>query len=148
MMKEKESGHSVFVYGTLKPGGFYWPRFCEGKVSDVQPAKIRGSLYDLHVGYPGLVLGGENWVEGYVLTFPQEKDFLQLDFLEDYSPDRPATENEYNRLKVNCIGENGEVFGDVWVYEMSEATVQRFAGTLIMTGNWPVKSYSLSRKAG
>ncbi|MEM8867288.1 MAG: gamma-glutamylcyclotransferase family protein [Verrucomicrobiota bacterium] len=143
-----ESTYSVFVYGTLKPGGFYWPRFCEGKVSDVRPARIRGSLFDLHVGYPGLILGGDTWVEGYVLTFPNEADFLQLDYLEDYSPDRPKDENEYHRLKVGCFGENGETIGDVWVYEMPEETVQRFGGTRIVTGNWPVKSYSLNEKAG
>ncbi|MFO8027172.1 MAG: gamma-glutamylcyclotransferase family protein [Opitutales bacterium] len=52
---------SVFVYGTLKPGGRYWPEFCEGKVGEPIPAKIRGALYDLHVGYPGLWLGEPNF---------------------------------------------------------------------------------------
>ena len=28
----KFSDLTVFVYGTLKPGGHYWPEFCEGKV--------------------------------------------------------------------------------------------------------------------
>ena len=81
--------HSTFVYGTLKPGGHYWPDFCEGKVAEPIPAKIEGELYDLNVGYPGLRLARGKWVQGYILTFSSEADFLRVDELEGYAPTGP-----------------------------------------------------------
>jgi gamma-glutamylcyclotransferase (GGCT)/AIG2-like uncharacterized protein YtfP len=132
------SPHKVFVYGTLKPGGHYWPQFCEGKVSEVQPAMIRGELYDLHVGYPGVILQGDGWVQGCLLTFPREADFLQLDVLEGYVPGREESKNEYNRLKVPSYTPEGETLGEVWAYEMTEATMQRYTGTRIQSGYWAI----------
>lgn len=132
------SPHKVFVYGTLKPGGHYWPQFCEGKVSEVQLAKIRGELYDLHVGYPGVILQGDSWVQGCLLTFPREADFLQLDVLEGYVPGREESKNEYNRLKVPSFTPEGEALGEVWAYEMTEATMQRYTGTRIESGHWVI----------
>ena len=128
---------SVFVYGTLKPGGHYWPQFCEGKVSSVLPAKIHGELYDLHVGYPGVFLRGAEWVQGTVLTFERQQDFAQLDVLEGYQPGRRAELNEYVRLRVECYAPNGQLLGEVWAYEMTAATFQHFAGTRIESGHWP-----------
>jgi gamma-glutamylcyclotransferase (GGCT)/AIG2-like uncharacterized protein YtfP len=129
---------SVFVYGTLKPGGHYWPEFCEGKLVDHLPAKIRGTLYDLHVGYPGLRLTGDGWVQGYILTFRLKKDFLRLDYLEGYDANRPYSENEYIRLKVACFTDDGTDLGETWAYEITEPTLTRLKGTLITDGDWPV----------
>jgi len=129
---------SVFVYGTLKPGGRYWPRFCEGKVSAVVPARIRGELYDLGVGYPAYLGRGDGWVEGCVLTFLREEDFAQVDWLEGYSPSRPAEENEYQRIRVDCFSPEGTPLGGVWAYEMSEASIRRQGGRRIESGCWPV----------
>lgn len=133
-----ESNFTVFVYGTLKPGGRYWPRFCEGKVIDVALAKVRGELYDLHVGYPGVLFRGNGWVEGCLLSFPKEADFLQLDWLEGYQPGRDVSKNEYIRLKMPCFSIDGEPLGDFWAYEMTEATLKRHNGTRMEEGNWPV----------
>lgn len=132
------SKYQVFVYGTLKPGGHYWPQFCEGKVSDVTPAKIRGELYDLHVGYPGVLLRGDDWVQGCVLAFPNKADFLQLDVLEGYEPGRPEEANEYLRKKVSTFSLDGQALGRIWTYEMTHATFQRHSSTRIVNGNWPV----------
>jgi gamma-glutamylcyclotransferase (GGCT)/AIG2-like uncharacterized protein YtfP len=132
------SDRSVFVYGTLKPGGRYWPEFCRGKVDDPVVAKIRGELYDLHVGYPGLRLKGENWVQGYILTFRSQQDFLRLDDLEGYSPDRPHLENEYIRLRVAFFASDGNYIQEAWTYEVTESTMARYQGTLILNGEWPL----------
>ncbi|MFP4157319.1 MAG: gamma-glutamylcyclotransferase [Opitutales bacterium] len=129
---------TVFVYGTLKPGGHYWPRFCEGKVADPVPAKVRGELYDLHIGYPGLRLIGDSWVQGYCLTFRNEADFLQLDQLEGYAPDRPVEQNEYLRLKLPCADLSGAWLGEVWAYEITKWMLQKHNATRIPDGNWPV----------
>ncbi|HAY99871.1 MAG TPA: hypothetical protein DCY38_03695 [Opitutae bacterium] len=130
---------NVFVYGTLKPGGHYWPEFCEGKLaSEPVAAKVRGQLHDLHLGYPGLLLKGDAWVVGYVLEFATEADFLRLDYLEGYVPGRTEAENEYTRLRVDCFAPEGDALGEVWVYEMTAATMERHGGTLIENGDWPV----------
>ena len=134
----ENTSHKAFVYGTLKPGGHYWAQFCEGKVSEVVPAKIRGELYDLHVGYPGMFMRGDGWVQGYVLTFPKQADFEQLNVLEGYQPDRPAEANEYVKCRVDCFNHEGEPLGEVWAYEMTEATFKHFPGTRIESGNWPI----------
>ena len=132
------SEYSVFVYGTLKPGGHYWPEFCEGKVSSQTAAKIRGELYDLHVGYPGLKIRGDAWVYGYILQFDNTSHLERLDYLEGYAPNRPESQNEYNRLKVKCFDLNERELSEVWAYEMTPATAARHNGSLIESGDWPV----------
>ncbi|NQY31782.1 MAG: gamma-glutamylcyclotransferase [Coraliomargarita sp.] len=133
-----ENGHRVFVYGTLKPGGHYWPQFCEGRVSSVTPAKIKGTLYDLHLGYPGLRLEGDTFVQGFILTFESQFDFDRLDELEGYMPNRPESENEYNRLEVECISPDGVELGAAWIYEVTPAVLKRTEGTRISDGIWPI----------
>jgi len=90
------------------------------------------------VGYPGLLLRGDDWVQGYVLTFPRETDFLELDVLEGYVPGRPDAENEYLRKKVPYFSPAGEALGEIWAYEMTDATFQRCQTSRIPDGNWPV----------
>lgn len=128
----------VFVYGTLKPGGHYWPRFCEGKVARSQPAKIHGELYDLHVGYPGLRLRGQDWVHGYLLELKEPVHLDGLDYLEGYAPDRPESENEYNRFRVPCYDESGQLLGEVWAYEITSTAFAKHRTTRIEGGNWRV----------
>jgi gamma-glutamylcyclotransferase (GGCT)/AIG2-like uncharacterized protein YtfP len=128
---------SVFVYGTLKPGGRYWPAFCAGKVDEPVPAKIRGELYDLHVGYPGLLLQGDSWVSGYILNFKTAEDLARLDGLEGYHSERSYAENEYIRLKLPAYSVSGEPLGKVWAYEITKPMLHRCQGTLIPDGNWP-----------
>jgi gamma-glutamylcyclotransferase (GGCT)/AIG2-like uncharacterized protein YtfP len=129
----------VFVYGTLKPGGHYWPQFCEGKVVKHAPAKIHGELYDLHVGYPGLRLQGRDWVYGYLLELKESSHLDGLDYLEGYAPNRPETENEYTRLRISCYDERGEPLGEAWAYEITDTTLARNRCTRIEDGNWPVR---------
>ena len=131
------SPFSVFVYGTLQPGGRYWPEFCEGKLEKTVAAKIRGELYDLQLGYPGLVLSDVAWVQGYVLNFKNEAAFLQLDDLEGYAPDRPYSDNEYIRKRVQAYSEEGEPLGEVWVYEITRHVLAECRATLVPEGNWP-----------
>lgn len=132
------SDFKVFVYGTLKPGGRYWQQYCEGKVLDPIPTKIHGTLYDMHVGYPGLRLGGDDWVQGYLLSFQNEADLLRLDYLEGYAPERPEEQNEYMRLRVACYDTSGALIGEVWTYEITTGVMDELGATLIADGNWPI----------
>jgi gamma-glutamylcyclotransferase (GGCT)/AIG2-like uncharacterized protein YtfP len=132
----------VFVYGTLKPGGHYWPEFCEGKVLTQTPAKVHGLLYDLHVGYPGLRLGGDDWVLGYLYELKQAAHLERLDYLEGYVPHRPESQNDYQRLKAPCFDLEGNALGEAWIYEMSTAKIAQHNGTLIESGDWPIEPSS------
>ena len=133
-----DSGNTVFVYGTLKPGGHYWPAFCAGKVRSIVPAKIRGELYDLQRGYPGLRCCGQSWVQGVLLHFPSHADFARVDALEGYAPGRAAEDNEYLRLKVPCFSPAGEPLGTHWTYEVTLSVLQSCRASRIDSGIWPV----------
>ncbi|PXA05337.1 hypothetical protein DDZ13_00285 [Coraliomargarita sinensis] len=129
---------SVFVYGTLKPGGRYWPKFCEGKVDEPIPARVKGQLYDMHLGFPGFRLDDEGWTYGHLLTFKTEEDFLRLDYLEGYDPDRPYSKNEYIRKRAQVYSTQGKPLGEVWIYEITDHMMEDCQATRIPSGNWKV----------
>lgn len=93
---------NVFVYGTLQPGGFYWPQFCAGKVSIAYPAWIKGRLYDFpKLGYPGLTLDNDR-AEGWLLQFPEATASVilrELDRLEGFNETWPPERCEYQRAE-------------------------------------------------
>ena len=49
----------MFFYGTLKRGQRNHERFCGGALS-VEKGTLRGDLYDVHLGYPALVVPEES----------------------------------------------------------------------------------------
>lgn len=117
----------VFVYGTLR----------RGEVNDINrlrpaplylgPARIRGTLYDLGP-YPGVVLGGTDWVQGEVYAITPELEH-QLDVIEEVAP---VPSGEYARRQVEL-----EVDGRplrCLVYEIDAQRVQGRAR--IQTGDW------------
>lgn len=125
----------VFVYGTLKPGEINYPRYCEGKVIQYQKAIAQGQLFALPVGYPALTLG-DHGVQGYLLTFAQASALTDLDRLEDYSPNRSTTENEYERQWTKIFDERNQSLGWAWAYFMTLEKVQRLGGVLLPGGCW------------
>lgn len=125
----------VFVYGTLKPGGHYWPRYAEGKVAAHQPARVRGLLYHLRPGYPGLV-EGKGWAQGILLTLKDEAALHGMDELEGYAPGRPEAENDYQRRRVECWDEAGRSLGEVWVYLMLPDKIHELGGVPVEGETW------------
>lgn len=128
---------SVFVYGTLKPGGHYWHRFCDGRVCGQTPARIRGELYDLGCGYPGAVFNEAGWIEGMVLEFRQAADLAAVDVLEGYQAERPIERNEYQRRQVSCFSPSEEPLGPAWAYEVNPHYLYQCDARLIPEGQWP-----------
>ncbi len=128
----------IFVYGTLQPGGTYWPQFCEGKVSDVVAAMAKGQLFDLHQGYPGAQFGGSSWIRGCVMSVLSEQALLKIDELEGYDGSRGYLENEYTRVRVDTYDVAGAFLGQVWAYEINAHYLHRFKGTLMPDGIWPL----------
>jgi gamma-glutamylcyclotransferase (GGCT)/AIG2-like uncharacterized protein YtfP len=127
----------VFVYGTLKPGGDNFDRYCRDRVVKIDRAKIRGDLYDLpDEGYPA-VTGGDGWVEGFVLSFGDDRILVDLDELEEYAIDRTAADNIYDRRLVTAYYPDGSTLKqEVWVYVMSIERIRQFQGVSIAGGWW------------
>ncbi|MCU0568775.1 MAG: gamma-glutamylcyclotransferase [Oculatellaceae cyanobacterium Prado106] len=128
----------LFVYGTLKPGEANYDRYCATQVVEVCEAIARGQLFALPMGYPAMT-PGENWVLGYRLTFPDWSLLDDLDELEDYSPYREATENEYYRTKIETFSPDSQSLGKAWAYLMDLEKAKRFGGVLLPKGQWTAK---------
>jgi gamma-glutamylcyclotransferase (GGCT)/AIG2-like uncharacterized protein YtfP len=123
----QEPPRYVFVYGTLRRGE-------QRDINRLQPAPIfislghiKGTLYDLG-SYPGVRLGGAQWVQGevYQITLELER---QLDAIEEVWPQQTG---EYARraVVVQCAGASLTCL----VYEVAE---QRTSGRVIIgSGDW------------
>lgn len=125
----------VFVYGSLKPGGKYFDRYCAPYVTKMQEAIVHAQLYDLPMGYPAIVPGSDP-VYGYVYTFEDPEVLRLLDELEDYLPDRPIEQNEYQRKEIETFDLLMQPLGWVWVYEMTQEQVKRLGGVILPEGKW------------
>ena len=135
---------SVFVYGTLKPGGRYHQRYCAGYLTAALPALTKGELYDfLRLGYPALT-PGDDWVKGYLLKFRQEAkvcaDILRrLDALEGYVADKVTdSDDDYQRCQLQIFDPDYKPLQMAWVYRMSRAQVRQQGGVYLPDGDWPV----------
>ena len=135
---------SVFVYGTLKPGGRYHQRYCGADLTEAIPALVKGRLYDFpQLGYPAMT-AGEDWVAGYVLEFVRPAAVCavilqRLDALEDYQPGRPADENDYVRCQVQTFSRERARSQIAWGYVMPEERVRSQGGIYLPDGTWPAR---------
>lgn len=117
----------VFVYGTLRRGEI-------NDINRLQPAPrylglahLRGLLYDLGP-YPGLVLGGEGWVQGEVYAIGPELEHA-LDRIEEVAP---VPSGEYMRRHVEL-----ELDGQRLRCLVYEIDPQRVHGRpRILSGDW------------
>lgn len=127
--------YRVFVYGTLKTGGYYWRRLDVGRYARATPARVRGQLWHLPVGYPAITTGS-GWVHGELLSFHAAALMAAIDTLEDFVATRPATANLYQRPRVRVVGVGGGDLGWAWVYRMDAATVAHMGGIRVPVGVW------------
>ncbi|WP_016922903.1 gamma-glutamylcyclotransferase family protein [Prochlorothrix hollandica] len=147
----------IFVYGTLKPGGQYHQRYCQGDLQRergfqgpfpsplVQAAMVPGRLYHLPQGYPALT-DGEGWVMGVLLRWQGAGAVLQrlladLDDLEDYDPQTAAVGqgagNLYDRQWRGVYHPDGRFWSYGWVYVMGRDRAQALGGRWLPGGSWP-----------
>ncbi|MBD2189752.1 gamma-glutamylcyclotransferase family protein [Pseudanabaena mucicola] len=132
----------VFVYGTLKPDQENFAKYCGSKVIASQNAIAFGQLFALPMGYPAMVLSEQNSiaVKGYRLTFADTSILESLDELEDYNCDRNPADNLYNRQLLEIFDLNQQSLGLAWVYLMTAAQVQNFAGIPQADGYWTAEN--------
>ncbi|BAY48287.1 hypothetical protein SAMD00079811_59080 [Scytonema sp. HK-05] len=125
----------VFVYGTLKPGEANYQRYCAGNVVDTTKAIAQGKLFALPMGYPAMTPGNSP-VHGYLLSFTNLDVLKALDELEDYHPDRAASENLYNRKQIETHDPQGHPLGWAWVYIMTQERALQLGGVHLPDGWW------------
>ena len=123
----------VFVYGTLRMGQ-------ERDINRLQPApvfigegQINGSLYELGT-YPGIRLGGPDWVQGEVYQINQELE-RQLDEIEEVWPQQTG-EYERREVLVQCAGQALVCL----VYEVAEGRAK--VSRVIESGDWVTHGYT------
>ena len=130
----------VFVYGTLKPGERYHDRYCGGKVIEAREAIVYGQLFDFpELGYPGLTKGNLP-VYGVVLMFADPDVLNALDELEGYDSQRPASQNEYFRVKTETFSLEHQPLTWAWVYLMPIEQAKRLGGVWLPDGRWTGKT--------
>lgn len=125
----------VFVYGTLKPGEANHRQFCADYVVAAQTAIALGQLFDLPLGYPAMTSGNFK-VYGVLLSFANFEIISQLDWLEDYDPQRAIAENEYYRQQIEVYDTTLVSLGTAWTYLMTPEQVRTFGGVLLPDGWW------------
>ncbi|MCC5840983.1 MAG: gamma-glutamylcyclotransferase [Opitutales bacterium] len=132
----------VFVYGTLRPGGFYARKLCLPYPHRYTPAVVDGRLYHLKPGYPGLTRGADA-VRGEVLSFDDPTLLRDLDRLEDYHADAPPARNLYIRECAEARDPaTGHPLGEVLLYRMTEDRVRQYGGVYLSEAEWSVDRYS------
>ncbi len=119
--------HLVFVYGTLRIGQRNDINLKTPPPLFVGMAKVKGQLYS-RGWYPGIRLGGEQWVQGEVYDIPPAL-LAQLDELEEIAP-VPSGEYQRVRTEVAC-GEHKLVCE---IYELTTEFATR--SQLLAQGNW------------
>ena len=151
---------NVFVYGTLKRGQRNHERFC-GNLASVQEAIVRGRLYELPYGFPGLVVpeadmlsaGTTDYladtetghskkvgplekplgptVRGELLTFDDPEK--RLPALDDLEGFRPGEKSLYERVLIPVtLSETGAAI-PAWTYVVEEPS----SGLYLPDGYWP-----------
>lgn len=113
----------LFVYGTLRSGE---PQSSLLGNLGRRPAWIKGVLYALPAGYPAVVVGGDNRVQGELVDAPDERLLALLDRYEGVS------EGLYTR--VSCEIHLGLRAARGWVYVMDLARAR--TGRIVPDGRW------------
>ena len=128
----------VFVYGTLLSGFHNDSGYIKPFPHTKTRATIKGEIYHLPEGYPGLLMTDAGKVAGEIVDFAPEvyeKALAGLDELETYYGEGDSR-NEYERIPVTArVQETGQEV-EVYVYRyLDEAYVKR-VGTRVEHGDW------------
>lgn len=118
----------LFVYGTLRPA--LRNEMALRLVRETRllgPARIKGQLLDLS-DYPGLLLGGPDWVEGDLVEMIDPAATLAwVDAYEECSDDCPRP-HEYRREIVSVGAAGGTVAAWTYIYALPHADLPVIVG--------------------
>jgi len=127
----------VFVYGTLLSGFENHALYVKPYKHRSVPAKIKGELYHLPQGYPGLLEGTEDVWGALLFFFPEDYEtaLAGLDELETYfGPNDPR--NEYDRVEVAAVLSGTKERQTAYVYRYLDAEYVKRRGVRVPDGDW------------
>lgn len=126
-------GERLFVYGSLCSGERHHS-LISNFVVDLRPARARGSVYRLQVGYPVLVDSERQWIEGELVTLRDpERLFPILDSFHGFSPQR-KDQSLFLRKQAAVLTEVSQSISG-WAYFVSKDRLPVSAKE-IPDGNW------------
>ena len=129
-MHDKTFLNGVFVYGTLRQGESRSSIMDEASEGLMEPASVRGTLYD-HGAYPGLRAEGEGNVVGEFYRCKNITDTLRrLDEIEGFSS-YDDHEGLYHRAVLKVKTKEGERWA--WTYITNLSTSGE---NIIESGDW------------
>ena len=102
--------HSVFVYGTLKPGHCRWSLIAPFALSQ-RESSVTGSLFDTGMNYPAAVFGSGGEIHGHVVVLADRAANGALATLDAVEGD------EYERLAV-CTIDGETCWSYAWKLEV------------------------------
>ena len=129
---DESTGPLLFVYGTLRRGGSNDIAQFGARARWVSQARVRGRLHDLGP-YPGLVMGGSEWVIGEIYRIDPAIE-PALDRLEEVWPDRTGEYRRSLAMVVTRDHSGAEQVCAALVYAMNAAIALRWP--LIERGDW------------
>lgn len=128
----KNVGH-VFVYGSLKAGGFFSYGFDQLRLASV-PATIRGTMYDLWA-FPGVVLEGDGQIHGELHTYRHFSEVVQaFDYIEGYRRGNPES-NLYLKKVVEVTTMDGHKKRAI-VYTINTQRINLGRYDVVKDGKW------------
>lgn len=133
------NARAYFVYGTLRPGGRFWPNVAS-YVADYEPAYLDGyTLHHLPEGYPA-IRAASGRVFGDLLFVRSRCEDLVADIIDEIEGcDQPGSPNLYDRatVDVNRLRALGEmVLADTYVYALDRLEHLETRGDWIPSGDW------------
>lgn len=132
MKQDTTTPLKIFVYGTLKVGGRFAVRFNNLRLS-VRPGKIKGTMFSIGDSYPGVILHGDNVINGEIHEYTDAAQVEQaLDRIEGYFGEGDTT-NLYHKRLVAVDTESGQEA--CIMYEFARDTSKY---TQILEGEWQI----------
>ncbi|WP_298396740.1 gamma-glutamylcyclotransferase [Sphingobium sp.] len=118
----------LFVYGTLR-AGFDGPmaRRLRAEAVLIGPARVKGVLYRI-ADYPGLAVGGDDWVTGDLFALPNMAATLSwLDIYEECAPSFPQP-HEYRREICAVEAAGGAIYAWIYAYARDTTALDKIDG--------------------
>lgn len=126
------NGQMLFVYGSMAEGMVHFEKIKDLIIS-VVPAVARGTVYRLKVGYPAMVLNGQDFIQGNLVELKSsEMIWHLLDGFYGFNQQDPG-KSLYLRESLNVMANDSLLAA--WVYVLPPEKVPVNA-QVIDGGDW------------
>ncbi len=127
--------NKIFVYGTLKEGGYFANNFDTARLSS-RRATLAGTMLSMG-SFPGVILNGNGVVLGEIHEYGNVDSVLRaLDCIEGCSGAEENTGDLYHRKVVKVSTEDGEE--DAWTYTINIDSSEIPLYEVVADGEWKI----------